>query len=72
MASSERIGAAICARNGAKRPFMGKYGAFMGDFAVLYVLAVVRLPLWGEKRGFLARLCVWGVCLGVFCAFRGF
>lgn len=44
----------------------------MGLFGVLYVFAVARLPLWDKKRGFLARLGAWGVCLGVFGAFRGF
>jgi hypothetical protein len=46
--------------------------AFMGLFAALYVLAVARLPLWGEKRGFKGVLWVWGVCLCGFGAFRGF
>ena len=72
MASSVGDRDGIWAQNGAKRPFTGKYGAFVGAFGVLYVLAVVRLPLWGLKRGFLARFGVWGVCLGVFVAFRGF
>lgn len=59
-------------QNGAKRPLTDKTGAFVGAFGVLYVFAVARLPLWGEKRGFLARLGAWGVCLRVFAVFRGF
>ena len=60
MASPAGIGTAIYAQNDAKRPFAAKYGAFMGAFGVLYVFAVVRLPLWGEKRGFKGVLWVWG------------
>jgi hypothetical protein len=63
---------AIYAENGAKRPFAVKYGAFMGLFGVLYVFAVARLPLWGEKRGFKGGLLVWVVSLLVFGALKGF
>lgn len=55
---------AIYAQNGAKRPLTAVSGAFVGAFGVLYVLAVARLPLWGDFRGFLARLGVWGVWFG--------
>lgn len=72
MASSDRAGPAICAQNGAKRPFTGKYGAFVGAFGVLYVLAVVRLPLWGQKRGFKCVLAFRGASLMGFGALRGF
>ena len=51
---------------------MVKYGAFVGAFGVLYVLAVARLPLWGEKRGIKGVSGVWGVSLIGFAAFRGF
>jgi hypothetical protein len=44
----------------------------MGAFAVLYVFSVVPLPLWGLKRGFLARLGVWGVSLIGQWALNGF
>lgn len=63
---------AIYARNGAKRPFKGKTGAFEGAFGVLYVFAVARCPLSLKFRGFLARLWGFGVSLIGLARFRGF
>jgi hypothetical protein len=43
-----------------KTTVCGQIWGFVGAFGVLYVSAVVRLPLWGEKSGFKGVLWVGG------------